>query len=164
MLRLITIADFDFIYQLYMHPQVNPYLLYEPMDAAAFKPVFTDLLQQQIVFVFEQDAKPVGMCKLVPETHRSSHVIYLGGFAAHPDIATKGTGTKILQAVIEYAKQNGFLRIVLSVLVSNAKAIALYKKCGFVIEGTLKNYTYSKSLNVFSDEYLMAYLLPLPKS
>lgn len=35
--------DFNFIYELYMHPQVNPYLLYELMDAGNFEPIYKDL-------------------------------------------------------------------------------------------------------------------------
>jgi putative acetyltransferase len=31
MLRKATQADFSFVYELYMHPQTNPYLLYEEM-------------------------------------------------------------------------------------------------------------------------------------
>jgi L-phenylalanine/L-methionine N-acetyltransferase len=158
MLRPITNTDFNFIYNLYMHPQVNSYLLYEYMSEAEFKPIFADLLAQQIVYIYEQNNEPVGMVKLIPETHRSSHVVYLGGFAVHPNFTGKGLGSILLQATIDYCQQQNFLRIVLSVSVYNEKAIALYKKLGFVTEGTLKNYTHFKSENKFIDEYLMAYL------
>ena len=38
MIRKATQEDFDFIYALHMHPQVNRFLLYEIMSAADFKP------------------------------------------------------------------------------------------------------------------------------
>ena len=41
-------TDFDFFYSLYMHQQVNPFLLYEVMEKDMFKPIFNDLLQQQV--------------------------------------------------------------------------------------------------------------------
>jgi hypothetical protein len=73
MIRRATQNDFDFIYKLYMHPQVNSYLLYKPMDAAAFKPIFDDLLAKGIKYIFEQKGKSIGMCKLLS--------IYLSGIA-----------------------------------------------------------------------------------
>ena len=162
MIRKITSKDFDFIYNLYMDPQVNPYLLYEQMDIATFKPIFSDLLKKGIIFIYEDEQVPVGMFKLVPETHRSSHVVYLGGLAIDPNFSGKGAGTDMLQAIIDYAQQNHFLRIVLSVATSNEKAINLYRKMGFIHEGVLKNYTYLKAEQKFIDEYLMAYLFSLP--
>ena len=104
-----------------MHPQVNPYLLYEQMDIATFKPIFSDLLKKEIIFIYEDEQVPVGMFKLVPETHRSSHVVYLGGLAIDPNFSGKGAGTAMLQAIIDYAQQNHFLRIVLSVATYNEK-------------------------------------------
>ena len=162
MIRKITSNDFDFIYKLYMHPQVNPYLLYEQMDKTAFEPIFADLLKQEIIFIYEEEKVPIGMFKLIPETHRSSHVVYLGGLAIDPNFSGKGAGTAMMQAIIDYAQQNHFLRIVLSVATHNEKAINLYKKMGFIREGILKNYTHLKKEQKFIDEYLMAYLFPLP--
>ena len=162
MIRNINNNDFYFVYNLYMHPQVNPYLLYEQMDKAAFEPIFADLLKQEIIFIYEEEKVPIGMFKLIPETHRSSHVVYLGGLAIDPNFSGKGAGTAMMQAIIDYAQQNHFLRIVLSVATHNEKAINLYKKMGFVHEGILKNYTHLKKEQKFIDEYLMAYLFPLP--
>ena len=145
-----------------MHPQVNPYLLYEQMDKAAFEPIFADLLKQGIIFIYEEEKVPIGMFKLIPETYRSNHVVYLGGLAIDPNFSGKGAGTAMMQAIIDYAQQNKFLRIVLSVATHNEKAINLYKKMGFIREGILKNYTHLKKEQKFIDEYLMAYLFPLP--
>ena len=64
-----------------------------------------------------------------------------------------------MQEIIEYAKQNGFLRIELSVASINEKAIRLYEKAGFIKEGTLKKFTYLKSENKYLDEIMMAYLI-----
>ena len=159
MLRLATENDFDFIYELYMHPQINPFLLYEQMDINEFKPVFDDLTNRKVLFVFEDDGVPTGMSKLVPQQHRNSHIVYLGGIAVHPFFAGKGEGIKMVQEIIDHAKQKGFLRIELSVASINEKAIRLYEKTGFVKEGLLKKFTYLKSENKFLDEVMMAYLV-----
>jgi RimJ/RimL family protein N-acetyltransferase len=159
MLRPATDTDFDFIYELYMHQQINPFLLYEQMEVNDFKPVFDDLTKREILFVFEDDGISTGMCKLIPQQYRNSHIIYLGGIAIHPFFAGKGEGIKMMNDIIGFAKQNNFLRIELSVASVNEKAIRLYEKAGFVKEGVLRKFTYLKSENKFLDEVMMAYLV-----
>jgi putative acetyltransferase len=65
----------------------------------------------------------------------------------------------MMQDIIDYVKQNGFLRIELSVASINEKAIRLYERAGFVKEGVLKKFTYLKSEDKFLDEVMMAYLV-----
>jgi L-phenylalanine/L-methionine N-acetyltransferase len=131
MVRLATTEDFDFIYGLYFHPQVNPYLLYEMMETDDFKPIYADLLAKGIVYVFENDGKKVGMFKLFAHTYRTSHIAYLGGVAVHPDFAGQGFGNKMLKAILDLSRERGFLRIELSTATINDKAIHLYEKMGF---------------------------------
>lgn len=157
-IRKGTLSDFDFFYGLYMHQQVNPYLLYEMMDETAFRPIFEALIHQSVLYVFEVDGKPVGMSKLVPMQHRNSHIVYLGGVAIHPSAAGKGYGAKMLQEVIDYAVTQGFLRIELSVATINKRAIGLYEKLGFVQEGLFKKFSYLKSENIYLDEIFMAWI------
>ena len=159
MLRAATKEDFDFIYELYMHPQINPRLLYEPMSKELFFPIFKGLLVKKVLFVYENDNKAVGMCKLVPQQHRIAHIVYLGGVAIHPSYAGKGFGQKMLEEIKDHVKQKGFLRIELSVEVINEKAVHLYEKAGFAKEGIMKRYTYIKEENKFLDEVMMAYLV-----
>jgi L-phenylalanine/L-methionine N-acetyltransferase len=160
MIRKATAPDFDFIYSLYMHPQVNPFLLYEMMDATSFKPIYDDLLAKDIKYVFEENGNAVGMFKLIPLTYRTSHITYLGGLAVHPAFAGKGCGLTMLKEIMAYAKQQHFLRVELSVASINERAIHLYEKAGFVKEGVLRNYTYLKSENKFLDEVMMAWIEP----
>jgi putative acetyltransferase len=142
-----------------MHPQVNPYLLYEPMDIEEFKPIFDKLLTSEIKYVFtDENGNPVGMFKLFPWIYRASHIAYLGGLAIHPAFASKGFGRKMMQEIIELANQQGYKRIELSVATENLKAIELYKKLGFEVEGIMKKYTYLKQEGRFLDELLMSYI------
>ncbi len=157
-IRKGTLSDFDFFYGLYMHPQVNPYLLYELMDEPTFRPIFEALIQQGVLYVFEVDGKPVGMSKLVPMQHRNSHIVYLGGVAIDPAAGGKGYGAIMLQQVIDYAVKMGSLRIELSVATNNKRAIGLYQKLGFVQEGLFKKFSYLKSENIYLDEIFMAWI------
>ncbi len=158
MLITATATDFDFFYSLYMHPQVNPYLLYEMMDKENFTPIFTDLLQQQVLYKYADEENAVGMCKLILLKHRNHHMMYLGGFAVEPAHAGKNYGYKMLQDIFLFAKKLGILRIELSTSVENTKAINLYKKAGFTEEGIYKKYTHLKSENRFIDEVIMSYI------
>ena len=151
--------DLQFIYDLYMHPQVNSYLLYELMTIEEFKPIYEKLLEDGIKYVFEdENGTAIGMFKIFPWTHRSSHIAYLGGLAIHPDYTGKGFGVKMMQEIIELANQQGFKRIELSVATENLRAIKLYKKVGFKEEGIMRKYTYLKLEERFLDELLMSYI------
>lgn len=158
MIRVVQKEDFDFIYALYMHPDVNPFLLYEFMDAASFAPEFNQLQERNVLYIFEHEGKDAGMFKLIPYTHRARHIAYLGGVAIHPDHHGKGLGLKMMQEIIEFGNTKNLLRIELSTAVNNAKAIRLYEQVGFEREGVLRKYTHLKKENVFLDELMMSYL------
>jgi L-phenylalanine/L-methionine N-acetyltransferase len=151
--------DFNFFYSLYMHPQVNPYLLYEMMDEKSFAPIYNDLLEQNVLYKYADGDAEVGICKLLFLKHRNSHIVYLGGFAINPVYSGKNYGYKMLQEIIMLVKERNILRIELSTSTENTKAINLYKKVGFTEEGVFKKYTHLKSENRFIDEVVMSYLL-----
>ncbi len=146
------------MFYLYMHPQVNPFLLYEPMTADNFLTVFNDLEKKGVLYIFEDQQESIGMIKLVPQHYRNTHIVYLGGIAIDPEQTGKGHGLQMMEEIKGFAKKNGFLRIELTVATTNEKAIQLYLKAGFHHEGVLKKYTYLKSKDHFVDEAVMAYL------
>lgn len=51
-----------------------------------------------------------------------------------------GIGKMLLQAALEEARQHGIIQVVLEVRVSNAAAIHLYERCGFVHCGIRKGF------------------------
>lgn len=158
MISVATQNDFGYLFSLYMHPEINPWLLYEMMSSDAFKPIMEDLLQKKALYIYEQEGKSVGMFKLVPMKFRNSHIMYLGGVAIHPDHAGKGFAKEMILDAIDLVKNLGFTRIELTVATSNHKAISLYEKCGFNTEGILKNYTFLASENRYIDEQVMAFI------
>ena len=158
MIRKATQEDFNFIYQLHIHPQVNRFLFYEIMSASEFEPIFNELLQQDILYVFEEDGTLEGMFKLAPQQHRMSHITVLKGVAIHPSFSGKGCGQRMLDQIISLGKEKRFLRMELGVSTINTKAIHLYEKAGFKKEGELKKYIFLKTENLFLDDISMAYL------
>ncbi len=74
-----------------------------------------------------------------------------------PEFRGKGIGHRLMIAALDRARDEGFLRVELSVRSDSTNAIALYEKIGFVKEGLLK-----RSVCVdgqFSDTICMAILL-----
>ena len=158
MIRPATIQDFSFVYECYMHPQVNPYLLYEFMDTASFQPIFDELVQQGIKYIYSRDNENIGMFKLIPLQHRSHHIAYLGGLAIHPSFFGRGEGLTMLQEIVALAGEKGFLRIELTVGITNKRAVKLYEKVGFEKEGVLRKLTHLISEQRFVDEVMMSFL------
>ena len=159
MVRQALPSDFNFIHELYMHPDVNPYLLYEPMDKESFQPNYDDLIKRAVKFIYQQNEERIGMFKLVPMTHRSAHIVYLGGVAIHPHWFGKGEGKNMMNEIIAFCGSQGFLRIELSTAVSNLKAAKMYEQVGFQREGILRKYTRLQPGDQFLDEVLMSHII-----
>jgi ribosomal protein S18 acetylase RimI-like enzyme len=159
MLRKAQNSDIKYFYDLYMHPSVNPFLLYEMMELEKFRPIFEDLIQQGVLYIFEHENEPKGMVKLSPFAHRCSHIVYLGGLAIDPKHKGMGFGAKLMKEAVAFAIESGYKRIELSVSTENLNAIRLYEKIGFVKEGVYKKYSFLKSENRYIDEAVFAYVL-----
>lgn len=66
---------------------------------------------------------------------RISHVVTLG-ISVNKEYWGKGIATTMIEKQIQYSRDNGIKKINLEVMTNNVKAIKLYKKLGFKIEGT----------------------------
>jgi len=81
------------------------------------------------------------------------HIISI---AVHPNYRGIGIGEKLLRENVKRLKDLGARKIVLEVKVDNVQALSLYRKLGFRIVKTLKNYywdgtdAYKMALNVES--------------
>ena len=70
-----------------------------------------------------------------------------------PSFRNRGIGWKLVQAALGMAKQQDLAQVVLEVRVSNASAIHLYEKCGFVNVGIRKGFYKQPK----EDAYIMIY-------
>ena len=71
---------------------------------------------------------------------RRRHVMMLG-ISVAPHAQGKGVGNALMTALCDYADNwAGILRIELTVFDDNARAVALYRKFGFELEGTHRAY------------------------
>lgn len=101
------------------------------------------------------DGKVVGFLGLHASTNaRRRHVASLG-MAVHDDWHSQGVGTALMNAALDLADNwLNLTRLELIVFVDNEPAIALYKKCGFEIEGTHKAYAFRNG--EYADTHAMA--------
>jgi ribosomal protein S18 acetylase RimI-like enzyme len=86
--------------------------------------------------VADDQGRVVGWCDIRRETIPVyAHVGHLG-MGMLPAYRGRGIGERLLRASIDAARSAGFERIELSVYAANERAAALYRKVGFVMEGT----------------------------
>ncbi len=100
----------------------------------------------------------VGWCNVPPASRAvSAHVgdLFMGLLAGWRG---RGLGEKLLRHAIHAADVFGFQRIELGVLATNAAAAALYRKVGFVEEGTKRKAILIDG--VHHDEIIMARFKP----
>lgn len=110
-----------------------------------------------IYLVAECDGAIVGHAFLEPLHLKAiSHVANLT-VAVHQGWQGKGIGSLLLKRLIDWAKASENIeKIELSVRASNARAIGLYEKMGFTMEGRLKN-----RIKIGPDQYIDDILMAL---
>lgn len=91
-----------------------------------------------------------------PKSVSSSH-IYSLGICILKDYWGMGIASKMMEELINHAKNIGCIRLELHVRTDNHKAIKLYKKFGFEIEGEMKRMM--KIGNEYLDEYVMSLIM-----
>jgi RimJ/RimL family protein N-acetyltransferase len=159
MQRKATEADFDIIYDIYMDPVNNPFLLFEPMPRLEFAPIYQTILAAGDCFVYEAEGRIISTYRIQRKSHRLSHIAYLGGFAMHPEFRGRGLGKKIMLEIISWLKNDGVKRFELLVVCDNERAINFYKKLGFEEEGRLRCFLKRANSPEYLDEISMAKLL-----
>lgn len=158
-IRLASQEDVDAVFDLFMDENANPFLTYDRMDRESFQSIYDELLPTTTLYVAEIAQKVVGSFRLIPKKDRQAHTIYLGGFVVDNSMKGRGIGTKILNHIIQLVGNEGKTRIELTVDTENEKAIKLYEKIGFVIEGRIRNSYKRFPENRYFDEYLMGLIL-----
>ncbi|MCB9644969.1 MAG: GNAT family N-acetyltransferase [Myxococcales bacterium] len=111
-------------------------------------------LTHRLVAVQRETGRVVGMIGLHGNAHaRRAHAAGIGMFV-HEDFHNQGIGSKLLEEISRLAfRWLGLQRLELTVYVDNEPAIHLYKKNGFVLEGTFQRYAFRDG--VFVDAHTM---------
>jgi len=86
------------------------------------------------IFVARQDGRIVAMASLLytVSTAEGGRVALFEDLVVAPEARGSGVGPALLQFVLDEAAKEGLLRLTLLTDRDNARAQALYRKCGFV--------------------------------
>lgn len=157
MKRKASENDLDNIYKIIHAPEVNAYMSFHYSDKVLFAEYFKQFLDT--TFIYEKDKKVIAIINLVRKDHRRNHVLFISKFAISPEFQGQGIGTEILQDVISEYGTKGITRFELIAEEDNIKAISLYKKIGFAVEGVMKNYFKREYEESYINDYFMALVL-----
>jgi len=101
--------------------------------------------------------KCIGTAGLSVSENRQRHVGYIG-IMVNSDYHGMGIGTALMESLLDIADNwLGLIRLELTVFCDNDKAVGLYKKLGFEIEGTMKKAAIKSGK--YADMYMMARVL-----
>ena len=156
-IRSADLADFEAIHKVWTSPIAMRETLglpYVSLDETRKR--LENLPQGEQLLVAEVDGQVVGILGLHVKRNRMSHVAGLG-MGVRDDHQGSGIGTRLMEAALGLAfKWLNLRRVELHVYTDNARAIHLYKKFGFSIEGTHKAFAFRDGAYV--DAYSMALL------
>lgn len=85
------------------------------------------------------DGTVIGWCDVLPGRPDTVHA-HEGklGIGLVPEARGRGIGAELMRTTIDAARARGLTRIALTVWATNARAIALYERLGFVREGLFR--------------------------
>lgn len=90
---------------------------------------------EDLTLVLELGSEIVGVLTLQRGMYKKNHHTASLGIAIKRGHRSKGYGTKLIEQAIEWARSKGVEKIWLEVFSTNTKAVEVYKKIGFTIEG-----------------------------
>src|SRR5206468_3826610 len=127
-----------------------------PSHGPSEGPFFNERTRPENVLVAEEDGVVVGWGKIENPTPlpASDHVWHCTGLAVDPAVARRGVGRALVEALVEEARSRGGRRMTLRVFGPNEPARRLYERCGFVVEGVMR-----QEFRIGEDEYVDDYLM-----
>jgi putative acetyltransferase len=159
MRRLARPEDLEAVFAIYSHPKVVPYLTYEPMTLEAFRPIHEELVDSGYFWVWELDGAIAGFYRATRYPGRVNHVLLLGTLAVDPARHGQGVGRTMIEDALSHFRADGIRRVELYAESDNEPALAFYRRLGFVIEGTLRDFYKRADQPHYVDEHVLGLLL-----
>lgn len=163
-IRRAAVSDAEAIQATFATPKAMAGTLQVPFPSIEkWRKWLADAPADDFVLVAEIAGEVVGNLglHLTSKSPRRRHAASIG-MSVRDDWHGRGVGTALLAAAVDLADNwLNFARVELTVYTDNAVAVALYRKFGFEIEGTLKAYAFRGGC--FIDAYTMARFSPLQK-
>lgn len=156
-IRAFEMADWEDVAEMWSTPNCQQGTLQLPYQSRDdIKKKLTDPPPglYRLVAMVKESQKVVGMIGLHTGRGRRAHTAHLG-MSVHDDYQNRGIGSKLMAAVIDLAENwLNLTRLELTVYTDNPRAVHLYEKYGFVVEGILRKYAIRAGQYV--DAYTMA--------
>ena len=162
-MRPAELSDVEALTRLFAHRNAHAQTLQLPLQSTeVWRKRLASNDDTQITLVAAVAGEVVGNLGLTRITRpRRAHVGEIG-MAVRDDWQGKGVGSALLQAAIDLADNwLGIRRLELHVHADNDRAIALYRKFGFALEGTHRAYALRDG--VYVDSLSMARLIEGPR-
>lgn len=159
--RRAELRDAEAIHTIFAGPKVIAGTLQLPYPSVeAWRKRLTELSPNDFLLVATIDSEVVGNLGLheASKSPRRRHVGSIG-MSVRDDRQRRGVGSALMRAALELA--DGWLnyqRLELWVYTDNLPALALYRKFGFVIEGTCRAHAFRDGR--YADTYAMARMHP----
>lgn len=165
-IRRAELRDAEALHATFLMPGVVAGTMQLPYPSVDFwRKRLADFPADDFLLLAEVEGEVVGNAGLnsMARSARRRHVASIG-MSVRDDWQGKGVGNALMGALVDLADNwLGFRRLELSVYTDNAAALALYRRFGFEIEGTLREYALRDGEYV--DAFTMARLRPAqPKS
>jgi RimJ/RimL family protein N-acetyltransferase len=164
MIREIKLQDAkSYLDLLKVLDQESTYMLFEPDERSQTLSQLEDHLKDltmspvKTIFVAEEEGTLVGFIEVFgDELKRIRHraCLVIGIREAYQG---RGLGKELLSQTIEWAKANALNRLELTVIAHNKKALWLFSRMGFTVEGTRRKAMYVE--NAWRDEFYMSLFL-----
>ena len=158
-IRRVEARDAEALQALYSSPNTMAGTLQLPFPSVdMWRKRLAEWAADDYMLVAEVDGDLVGNAGLhsMGRSARRRHAGYIG-MAVRDDWQGKGVGSALMAAIVDLADNwLGYRRLELTVYTDNAAALALYRKFGFELEGTLRDYSFRNGEYV--DAYTMARL------
>ena len=143
----------------------TPYLINEPEEVTLTVEDEEKFLKSKIdsdrelMLIATIDGKHIGNCSLnsMGNKQRYRHRCSVA-IALYQEYCNLGIGRQMLKEILDQARICGYEQAELEVVVSNERAIKLYKSLGFEIYGILKNNMKYKD-GTYVDAYIMGCIL-----
>ncbi len=157
LIRPLEPDDYPDIAAIYNGPQViegSLQLPYSSQDLWRRRTEITEMDYPRLVAAVEGMIVGVVSMEIGENRRRHSGIIEM---AVRDDYQGRGIGAALLGAIIDLAENwLGIMRLEALVFTDNHPAIALYKRFGFIVEGTLRQYAWRNG--ALADTYALARL------
>lgn len=159
MRRLASTEDQARVHAIHSHPQVSPFLTYEPMSLQDFGPVYAEMLASRAFFVWTVHGEVAGFYRITRYAGRASHVALLRTLAVDPEVQGQGIAQAMMEDALLHLRAEGVRRVELYAEADNPRALRFYERMGFVREGLLRGFYRRAGEDHDVDEVVMGLLL-----